>query len=454
VLKVDDVIIVGGGPVGLFLTGLLAERGLSVSVYERHPDLRRLPLESVRPSLSLAISSRGLHQLEQLGLGATVERLSASAYGRLVHTSGGDDSFEQYSRDRQALHFILRSDLTEALIAKIETLPGVRLHFGVKCVGVDVDRPAIQVQQKDDARVETVEAAAIVAADGAYSTVRRHLLRTERFDYSQQYLDQGYAEITVDPNQHGARVLQPGALHVWRRGDGLLLGFPNRDGSFTLSLFLPFEGERSFAAVRDSDDLQAMFARDFPELAPLREAAVAEYFSHRPNPMVTIRCAPWVFEGRIAVIGDAAHAIVPHYGQGVTVGFEDCTCLARLVDEHGPRWPQVFAAYDRTRRPNATAIADLSLAHVHVLRGTEPADPLTARIEAHLDDIAGETLPPLYSLVAFSDVPFSEVVGRDHVRQRVIDCVRAVLTERATDAEIAAAVARIVEDHVQVPATP
>jgi kynurenine 3-monooxygenase len=333
-----DIVVVGAGIVGLFLAIALAGAGFRVTVFERRADPRRSSRPPARPSLNLAFSARGLGELERHALSRVVLDRSATAYGRLVHTDSGSVTHHLYGPARESLHFVLRKDILDGLLLHAGRTGDIRVDFEREVVDVDPETGDVLLSRPGGRRTWRMSARLVIGADGASSVARRALLRTGHVGYSQSYLEQGYVEMTIPAGCDPAPSLRSDVLHVWPRGRRLLLGFPNHDGSFTLSLHMPFDGPYSFASLRSEHDLRQLLERDFAEFAPLSTGLATEFLAQRPNAMVTIRCQRWTYGGRLALAGDAAHAIVPHYGQGATAGLEDARILvARSTSCRGAR---------------------------------------------------------------------------------------------------------------------
>jgi kynurenine 3-monooxygenase len=441
----DTVTVLGGGLSGLFAAVLLARRGFRVAVYERSGDPRLGGERWERPSLNLAFSERGLAQLERAGLREPVVACAAPARGRMVHLADGGTELEPYAGDGRALHFVLRRDLTSVLLSAAAACPGVEVRFHQRCVGLDAAARRLLVRDERTGATSPVPAGPVIAADGARSVVREHLQRVDRVDSSRTYLPVGYKEILLAAGRRPAALDRSDVLHVWRRDPCLLLGFPNRDGSLALSLHLPFDGEASFASVADESALAALVADRFPDVGSLGPEVVRRFVACRPNSMVTLRCRPWSLDGWAVLVGDAVHAMVPHYGQGATMGLEDVSALVDCVDEFAPDWPRVFGEYEDRRRLDADAMADLSLEHVGVLGGDPaPVDPaLAALAEGTLRTLLGGCAPPLYTLVAFTRERLRDVARFDRWWRGAVRDALLLAGPSPTPAGLRAAAARL-----------
>ncbi|HXO22333.1 MAG TPA: NAD(P)/FAD-dependent oxidoreductase [Thermoanaerobaculia bacterium] len=437
----EEVVIVGGGLVGSLLSLFLAARGYAVRVFERNPDPRTAGPSSGR-SINLTLSHRGFAALSRAGVIDAVRAIAMPAYGRVIHGEDGGLAYQPYGIHREALFSITRSDLNRVLLDIAAQTPGIEIRFRQKCVGLDGSAPAVILEDLDSGQTSRERAGMIFGADGAFSAVRLQLQKTDRFDYSQEYIDQGYKELSVPPPAVQAWGLDPEALHIWPRGRYMLIGFANFDGSFTLALHLPYEGAPSFAAVRDESDLLRFFAHSFPDALPHIPNLVGDFFGRPVSSMLTVRCFPWV-RGRVALLGDAAHAIVPSYGQGANAGFEDCAVLDGCLERHGGDWDAALADFERRRKPNADAIADLSLRHFREIRDEvrEPRFLLRKAVERRLDELYPGRFTPLYSLVSFTGMSYVEALERAREQEVVVDRLLAVsdLEERLADANLGAA---------------
>jgi len=407
----ERIVVAGAGLAGSLMAVLLARRGYDVQVYERRGDMRREPVGRGR-SINLALSTRGLHALGVAGLREQVLASGIPMHGRMIHSLDGGTELQRYSTDPgEHLNSVSRHDLNVLLLNEAEKA-GVRIHFHEKCLGVEPGR--LEVLNEETRAVRSVDAPRILGADGAYSAVRAWMQRRDRFDYHQNYLDWGYKELHIPPRGNGRHRIFTNALHIWPRHDFMLIALPNLDGSFTCTLFLPFEGPQSFAALKTDDDVLRFFTRQFPDAVAHMPTLVEDYRHNPVSSLVYIRCAPWHVEDRVALLGDACHAVVPFYGQGMNAAFEDCAALDECIDALAPDWQKVFETYAGMRKPNTDALADLSLRNFVEMRGRVVSPLYLAKKKA--DDVLHRLFPDhwssLYTMVTFRRIPYAEAVER------------------------------------------
>jgi 2-polyprenyl-6-methoxyphenol hydroxylase-like FAD-dependent oxidoreductase len=416
----ERILIVGGGLVGSVLGMHLARRGDQVEIYELRPDPRKASPNAGR-SINLTLCERGLQALAGIGITEEIRALSIPVFGRIIHELEGSVAYQTYGNRGEALYSISRNVLNCAVLTFAEERFGIKIHFGQKCVEVDLARPAASFRDAETGQIVTREAERIFGADGAYSAVRLQMQKLIRFDYSQHYLEQEYKELTVPPARDGGWPFDENALHLWPRGHYMLIGFPNLDRSFTLSLHLPVDREPSFATIATADELCGLFRASFPDVLPLLETLMEEYFNRPAATMVTTRCFPWTHADRVALIGDAAHSIVPSYGQGANAGFEDCAVLLRCLEAEGGCWTAAFREYERQRKPDAEAVANLALEHFHELRDLvgDSRFRLRKALELRIAERHPDRYTPLYNLISFTSVPYAEAC-RIEARQRYV----------------------------------
>ena len=433
----QEVIIIGGGLVGSLLSIFLARRGYNVRIYDRKPDPRTSRLSSGR-SINLTLCQRGFTALERAGVHDAVREITIPAYGRRIHSEDGEVTFQPYGNRGEALYSITRNELNRVLLDIAERQHGVETRFSAKCSELYAQEPAVVLEDQDTGRRWTERASWIIGSDGAFSAVRLHLQKTDRFDFSQSYIQQGYKELTVPPAESAAWGLDRHALHIWPRGSYMLIGFANFDGSTTLALHLPFEGEVSFSSLRSEAELLALFRRTFPDTLGHIPNLAGDFFGRPVSSMVTIRCRPWS-RGRVTLIGDAAHAVVPSYGQGANCGFEDCAVLDDCLDRYGGNWERAVAVYERERKPNADAIADLSLQHFEEIRDRigDPQFLLRKAVERRLELLYPDRCRALYGRVSFTNESYVEAVSKARAQDLLVDCILlaggAALAEHVED---------------------
>ena len=412
------IIIIGAGLVGSLLGIYLAKRGYSVHIYERRPDMRREKIVAGR-SINLALSDRGIKALQEVGIAEEVMKIAIPMPGRLIHHPDSSTVMQPYGKEGQAINSVSRGELNKKLMDLAEK-HGIKLFFNERCTVIDWSTNEVSFENTHTHAVTKVKADIIFGADGAYSAARlQHMLHHDKFEYHQYYIDCGYKELTIPAGENGTFLLEKHALHIWPRRDYMLIALPNLDGSFTCTLFFPFEGPLSFSNLDTEDKVEKFFYDNFPDLVPLIPDPVQQFFRNPVSSLVTVKCSPWIRHDKFALIGDAAHAIVPFFGQGMNCGFEDCSVLNGLMDKHGDDWKQVLEEYQRLRKPDADAIADLAVNNFTEMRD-KVADPkflLQKKIEAQLHEKYPSRWIPAYSQVTFSPhIRYSEAL-RNSQRQ-------------------------------------
>ncbi|NOT00601.1 MAG: FAD-dependent monooxygenase [Phycisphaerales bacterium] len=406
-------IIVGAGLAGTLMAVYLGRAGFKVDVHEKRPDLRKTDA-GPQKSINLALSARGIHALSLAGLTDEVLDGAVRMPGRMLHAPDGSLAFQPYSKNpADAINSVSRARLNITMLNAAEASPNVRLFFEQRCVDADLDRGVAHLHNDRTGETRDSEPGIIIGADGAFSTVRARMQRLERFSYSQDYLDHGYKELTIPPDDTGRHRMNPNALHIWPRRSFMMIALPNRDGSFTCTLFWPFRGPFGFDNLRTPAEIERFFGDHFPDTVPLMPTLVDDYRRNPIGTLVTIRCAPWHVNDRAVLIGDAAHAIVPFYGQGINAGFEDCVALLDAIRGRPDDLSAAFDAYFRARKVNSDTIADLAVENFIEMRDRtgSPAFLRKKKIERWLDRLLPGYVP-LYSLVSFSRVPYAEAVDR------------------------------------------
>ncbi|MGA3562546.1 FAD-dependent oxidoreductase [Melissospora conviva] len=415
-------VVVGAGLAGSLAACFLARRGYQVDVFERRADPRAAPAGVAGRSINLGLSARGMRALRDVGLLDEVLKRSVPMRGRVVHRPDGTVRFQPYGvAEHHILHSVLRDELIALLVDAADAQPGVRFHFGRRLELLDRDSPTVTVRPVDGGDRVTVAADLVVGADGAFSATRRMLQHGLRGSHSQTVLDWGYKELTIPPDPQGRPRVRLEALHVWPAEQGLMVAHPNRDASLTCSLFLPFDGPTGFTALDTPAAIRGFIARYMPDATALLPRLVEEFTSHPTGELVTVRTTPWQHAGRVVLIGDAAHAVYPFYGQGMNAAFEDCLvldrCLAREPDPAG-----ALAAFEATRRPHTDTLAELSTRNFVELRDRvhRPGYHLRSLADQALTRLAPEAWVPLYTMVAHTTTPYAEAVARAKRQDRLL----------------------------------
>jgi kynurenine 3-monooxygenase len=412
------VTIIGAGLVGSLLARLLARRGHEVTVLEKRPDPTLGELTGGR-STHLVISARGWRAIDAIDARAVVEPRTLPLFGRRVHQRDSTLQFHPYGEQRQSISAIHRSVLSRCLLSLCARTPGITLHFEKRCSQVEPATGRIVLDDLRNGQRSELVADYIFAADGAFSTVRRQLLRRSRLDFTQAYEPFGYKELHLTVEQ--ARSLEPDAMHAWPRGEVSLFAFPNPDGTFTATLLAPFDGPRGFSSLSTTEDVSSLFRRAFSDV-PLGDLA-AQVLETPSSSLLSVRCSPWTFGGRLALIGDAAHAMVPFLGQGMNAGFEDCTALAGLLDAFDEDFGRALAEFEARRRPQSDAVTTLSTrAFKELTEGlADPTFQVRQKVEHKLRELAPDRFVPPYELIAFTHVPYAELLEKIDAQNAIVN---------------------------------
>ena len=417
------IAIIGAGLVGSLMAIYLKKRGYDVAIYERRPDMRKGNVAAGR-SINLALSNRGWKPLVEVGLESEVEKMVIPMKGRMMHDLRGNLTFQSYGKEDEAINSISRGGLNQLLIEQAEKV-GVTTHFEHKCL--DVDYETSEATLDHNGLVVKVTADIIIGADGAYSAVRQVLQKTDRFNYNQHYIEHGYKELCIPAGSASSFLIEKNALHIWPRGNYMLIALPNTDGSFTCTLFFPFDGEKSFSTLNDDESVLEFFKEVFPDVVELMPTLLEDYYANPTSSLMTIKCYPWV-KNKTVLIGDASHAIVPFYGQGMNSGFEDCRVLNDLLNEYNDDWDIVLPLFQESRKPDADAILDLALQNFIEMRDLVADEKFLVRkkIEAKLNELYPDKWIPLYSMVTFNEnMRYSEAIARGAKQKSIMDKVMA-----------------------------
>ena len=414
-------VLIGSGLAGGLLAAYLGRRGHEVDLYERRADPSEGNIVGGR-SINLAISTRGIHALEQIGIAEEALRHAIPMRGRMIHDRSGALHFTPYDVDPQkCINSIGRAALNTTVIEAAQRYPNVHVHFDHKCTGVDLDTAAAHLETAN--RTVTATADAVVGVDGAFSAVRKSMQRKiANFQYDESYLAHGYKELMIPPAPNGSWRMEKNALHIWPRQSFMMIALPNPDGSFTCTLFWEFEGPCSFATTKTDDDVRRFFGEEFPDAVSLMPTLLEDFRDNPTGSLVTIRCAPWFYRDKVCLVGDAAHAVVPFYGQGMNAAFEDCIVLDECLQDSPQDRERAFAEYFHRRKENADALADLAIGNFIEMRDKTASRAFRAKKK--LDHLLEGLLPgvylPLYTMVTFTRMPYATAAKRARFQNGIV----------------------------------
>lgn len=401
----NKITLVGAGLAGSLLAVYLAKKGFEVNVYERRSDMRKGPVERGR-SINLALSTRGIHALKEIGLYDEIKKIAIPMYGRMMHPVEGELMFQRYGKDdSEYINSVSRSTLNMKLMDLAEQYSNIKIHFNQRCTGMNFDTGKCFFVNDLTNENYSVQSDTIIGTDGSASALRIDMLKLPRFDFSQEYLQHGYKELNIPAGANDSFQMEKNALHIWPRGTFMLIALPNLDGSFTCTLFHPFDGEEGLNNLNSKEKVLTFFKKYFPDSLSLVENIEKSFFANPTGNLMTVRCGPWYYKDKVALLGDAAHAIVPFYGQGMNAGFEDCRILNDLLNLHNDDWDIVLAEFQKLRKPDADAIARLALDNFIEMRDLVADSDflLRKKIEGKLYELFPDKWIPLYPMVTFMD---------------------------------------------------
>ncbi len=417
-----NISILGAGLVGSLLSIYLSKRGYKVTMYERRPDMRKVKIPAGR-SINLALSDRGWKGLQGVGIDDAIRKIGIPMTHRTMHSVDGKITTQPYGKNGQAIYAVSRGILNCTLLDLAEQT-GVKIIFNERCSDISLAKNEMHFENSETHERSSANADLIFGADGAFAATRLQLqLSTDKFNYSQTYLEHGYKELMFVANADETHQLEKNSLHIWPRGGYMLIALPNLDGTFTVTLFFPLKGKPSFESLHSKEEVKKFFNEIFPDAVPLLHDLENDFFTNPTGSLVTVKCTPWSFENKLVLIGDAAHAIVPFYGQGMNCGFEDCTVLNQLLDEYKDDWQKVIPAYEAARKPAADAIGELAVANFIEMRDLvgHPDFLLRKKIEGWFATKHPDKWIPLYTMVTFSHIPYNEAQQRGKKQDAIMD---------------------------------
>ncbi|MDX9789327.1 MAG: NAD(P)/FAD-dependent oxidoreductase [Candidatus Kapabacteria bacterium] len=416
----QKIAVVGSGLVGTLLAVYLKKIGHTVHVFDRSPDIRTIEFSG--RSINLVMSDRGWKTLEKIGFAEEIKKIGIPVDKRAIHMQDSKLNYQYYGKEGEAIYSLSRGVLNKKMIELAEAA-GVEFFFEHRVWDVTLSEATLHIGETERGEWKQLKYDKVFGADGAFSRIRHRMQRQSMFNYSQEFMNIGYKELHIPANPDGSHKIDKHSLHIWPRGDFMLMALSNPDGTFTCTLFMPFEGENSFEQLKDEESLVSFFAEYFPDTKEVIPDLVHDFFKNPTSYLVMMKCFPWTYQDKIALIGDSAHAIVPFYGQGMNAGFEDITVLGEMIEKYDDDWKQIFSEYEKSRKPNADAIAELSYQNF-IEMSAKTADEkflLQKDIEKWFSDKHPDLWMPLYSRVTFSLQPYSEALAIGNIQDQIMN---------------------------------
>lgn len=425
----NQITLIGAGLAGSLLSIYLAKRGFEVEIFERRPDMRSAEISAGR-SINLALSVRGLHALEKVGLKERIMQIAIPMKGRMLHSLTGELNLVPYGRkESEVINSVSRAELNMQLMSAAEQ-QGVEIHFNQKCTGMDFENGELKLHDEVTNQESVTQREIVIGTDGSASAIRNDMARALDGNFTKDDLEHGYKELTLPAGRNSQFLLEKNALHIWPRQSYMLIALPNSDGSFTCTLFFPMRGDLSFESLKTKKAVLAFFKEQFPDAFELMPALVEDFFTNPTGALATIRCQPWHLAGKACLLGDAAHAIVPFFGQGINCGFEDCTVLDECIEKQSGDWQKIFQEFGTLRKINTDAIAELSLTNYFEMRDhvADSKFALKKQVEFALEEKYPEKFIPKYSMVSFHRIPYSVALAKGKVQEKILAELCAAIT--------------------------
>ena len=417
--------LIGAGLTGPLLATYLAQRGHSVEIYERRPDMRKESISAGR-SINLALSARGNHALKEVGLYDKIKPNTIPMKGRMIHDLDGITHLQPYGqKDNEVIFSVSRAQLNMELMTWAEETGNVTIRFNHQLISADLEQNKLMFQLSDSLEELELSFNRVIGCDGSASILRKSIVEKADVQYVKKPLGHGYKELTIPPLESGEFQIEPNALHIWPRGNYMLIALPNNDNSFTCTLFFPMAGATSFKTVKTEKDILDLFQSQFPDAIKLMSTLVEDFQSNPTGDLASVYCKPWHFGDKALLIGDAAHAVVPFFGQGMNASFQDCSALAQLMDQIEDDWPAIFNAFSSTQVKNGHAIADMAIENYLEMRDhvNDTEYKKKRNVELKLERMFPGRFIPRYSMVSFHQIPYSEVYQRGGEQFKIIDDV-------------------------------
>ena len=417
--------LIGAGLTGPLLGTYLAQRGHSVEIYECRPDMRKESISAGR-SINLALSARGNHALKEVGLYDKIKLNTIPMKGRMIHDLDGSTHLQPYGqKDNEVIFSVSRAQLNMELMTWAEETGNVTIRFNHQLISADLEKNKLMFQLSDSLEELELSFNRVIGCDGSASILRKSIVEKADVQYVKKPLGHGYKELTIPPLESGEFQIEPNVLHIWPRGNYMLIALPNNDCSFTCTLFFPMAGATSFKTVKTEKDILDLFQSQFPDAIKLMSTLVEDFQSNPTGDLASVYCKPWHFGDKALLIGDAAHAVVPFFGQGMNASFQDCSALAQLMDQIEDDWPAIFNAFSSTQVKNGHAIADMAIENYLEMRDhvNDTEYKKKRNVELKLERMFPGRFIPRYSMVSFHQIPYSEVYQRGRKQFKIIDDV-------------------------------